>query len=235
MRFGVYNGWARLEGEHCSMGYDAPGENKGRLRLGSGSDARKATAEMVSFTMRNVNSNFSQSLLDVAMRLEEELPEGTSEEEVLRYWLTTARETDAARGAVWPTVDPAHVARSGFGWNIFPNFRLGHAVNNALCYHARPYGYDPDRCYFEVSVFELYPKGEEPETEWVFTPLSDVASWGSVLPQDFSNMAAVQQGMKSFGFKGARPNPKEERAVTALHHVLAKYMGTGAPRRLRQD
>ena len=27
----------------------------------------------------------------------------------------------------------------------------------------------------------------------------------SVLPQDFSNMAAVQQGMKSLGFRGTRP------------------------------
>jgi hypothetical protein len=36
---------------------------------------------------------------------------------------------------------------------------------------------------------------------------------GSVVPQDFANMAAAQQGMKSGGFRGALPNPKSEGAV----------------------
>ena len=57
-------------------------------------------------------------------------------------------------------------------------------------------GYDPDKCIFEAAVYEFYPKGKEPETEWEYTPADD-PRWGSVLPQDFSNMAAVQQGMKS--------------------------------------
>ena len=32
------------------------------------------------------------------------------------------------------------------------------------------------------------PKGKEPKTEWLYTPVDDEA-WLSVLPQDFSNMA----------------------------------------------
>jgi len=229
MRFGIYNGWGHKEGLHSSLGYDAKGENKGRIRLGSGYDARKATAEMVSYTMKHVDSNFSQSLLDAAMRLEHELPENATEDEVLKHWVSSARAADAKRGVVWPVVAPELVARSGTAWNIFPNFRLGHAVNNALCYHARPYGDDPDTCYFEVTVFELYPEGEAPKTDWIYTPLGD-PGWGSVLSQDFSNMAAVQKGMKSFGFKGPRPNPKEEGAVNVLHEVLADYIGIGKPR-----
>jgi hypothetical protein len=53
-----------------------------------------------------------------------------------------------------------------------------------------------------------------------------------VLPQDFSNMAAVQQGMKSLGFRGPKPNPYMERSTANLHRNLAAYMGTGAPRQL---
>jgi hypothetical protein len=45
-------------------------------------------------------------------------------------------------------------------------------------------------------------------------------------------MAAVQQGMKSLGFSGAKPNPYMERSVVNLHRNLAKYMGTGAPKKL---
>jgi hypothetical protein len=143
----------------------------------------------------------------------------------------SARRDDEARGVVWPAVDPAHVGKAGTAWQIFPNFQIGHAVNNALCYNFKPYGYDPDKCIFEVAVYELFPKGKEPKTEWEYTPVGD-PRWRSVLPQDFSNMAAVQQGMKSLGFRGTKPNPYRERAVANLHTNLARYMGTGAPRKL---
>jgi hypothetical protein len=132
----------------------------------------------------------------------------------------------------WPKIDPEHVAKSGTAWQIFPNFQIGHAVNNALCYQARPYGYNPDKCIFEVAVYELFPTGYEPATEWEYTP-ADSPKWGSVLPQDFSNMAAVQQGMKNVGFRGNIPNPKSEGAVISLHRNLAKFMGTGAPKKLK--
>ena len=41
-------------------------------------------------------------------------------------------------------------------------------------------------------------------------------------------MAAVQQGMKNAGFRGAQPNPYMERAVVSLHTNLARYMGTNS-------
>ena len=50
-----------------------------------------------------------------------------------------------------------------------------------------------------------------------------------VLQQDFANMAAVQQGMKSAGFKGTQPNPYMERSTASLHMNLARFMGIGAP------
>jgi nitrite reductase/ring-hydroxylating ferredoxin subunit len=234
MRFGDFRGWARPQGLHSNIGYDAPkglDENKAKLRLGAGSDPRRSTAEMQVFTWENANTNTTRTLVDAALRLADELPEGTPADKVLRHWLDSARRDDAARGVVWPTVDPEHVGRSGTAWQIFPNFQIGHAVNNALCYGARPFGYDPDRCIFEAAVFELFPKGQEPQTEWELTPPDD-PRWRSVLPQDFSNMAAVQQGMKMRGFNGPKPNPYREQSVLHLHRNLARYMGTGAPRRL---
>jgi hypothetical protein len=171
-------------------------------------------------------------MVDAALRLVDELPEGTPREKVLAHWLESARRDDEARGVVWPTVDAEHVGKSGTSWQIFPNFQIGHAVNNALCYSARPHGTDPDKCIFEAAVYELYPQGEEPATEWEHIPADD-PRWGSVLPQDFSNMAAVQQGMKSLGFEGTKPNPYMERSVASLHRNLARYMAAGAPRPLK--
>jgi phenylpropionate dioxygenase-like ring-hydroxylating dioxygenase large terminal subunit len=232
MSFGDYRGWARAAGKHSHIGYDAPrgmDADKGRLRLGSGSDARISTARMQTYIWDHVNTNTTRTMVDAALRLVDELPEGTPREKVLSHWIESARRDDAARGVIWPTVDPEHVGRSGTAWQIFPNFQIGHAVNNALCYAARPRG--PDRCVFDVVMYELYPEGGEPRTEWEYIPLGD-PRWGSVLPQDFSNMAAVQQGMKSLGFSGPKPSPYAEQSVANLHRNLAKYMGTPGPRRI---
>ncbi len=230
MEFGQFRGWARNQGLHSNIGYDAPKgqeEDSGKLRLGAGEDPRLTTAEMQNFTWENANTNTTMTLVSVANRLKDELPEGTPAAEVSAYWLKTAREEDAARGVVWPTVDPQHTSQAGTSWQIFPNFQIGHAVNNMLCYQARPYGGDPDKCIFEAVVYELWPEGQAPETEWEYTEPED---WPPVLQQDFNNMAAVQQGMKNVGFRGAQPNPYMERSVASLHMNLAKFMGTGAPR-----
>ena len=227
--FGDFTGWGRPQGKHSHIGYDpASGldQDKGKLRLGIG-DPRVSTAEMQKYTWEGVNTNTTRTLVDVAQTLPEVLPEGTPAAEVSKYWLETARAIDAKRGVVWPEVDPAHVAASGTSWQIFPNQQIGHAVNNMLCYQARPFGTDPDKCYFEVAVYELYPEGGAPETEWTYAAPED---FPHVLKQDFSNMAAVQQGMKMGGFRGNIPNPKAEGAVVSLHRNLARYLGTGAPR-----
>ena len=230
--FGEFHGWARAQGLHSNIGYDAPkgmDENKAKLRLGSGDDPRVSTAEMQVYTWEQVNTNTTLTLVNAARRLVDELPAGTPAGEVLQHWLSSARRDDEARGVFWPVVDPKHVGESGTAWQIFPNFQIGHAVNNSLCYGARPYGDDPNKCIFEAVVYELYPEGEAPETEWEYIPAED-PRWGSVLPQDFSNMAAVQQGMKNLGFRGTLPNPYRERSIANLHRNLAAYMNTGAPK-----
>jgi phenylpropionate dioxygenase-like ring-hydroxylating dioxygenase large terminal subunit len=235
MTFGDFRGWARAHDKHSNIGYDAPkglDENQAKLRLGAGNDPRLSTAEMQVYTWENVNTNTTKTLVDAALRLKDELPEGTPAPVVLKHWLDSARRDDATRGVIWPTIDPELVGKSGTSWQIFPNYQIGHALNNMLCYSARPYGYNPDKCYFEAAVYELYPKGQEPKTEWEYIAADD-PRWGSVLPQDFSNMAAVQQGMKNGGFRGTQPNPYRERTTANFHRNLAKFMGTGAPRKIK--
>jgi phenylpropionate dioxygenase-like ring-hydroxylating dioxygenase large terminal subunit len=233
MAFGDFPGWARNQGRHSNIGYDAPkgmDEQQGKLRIGVGTDPRLSTAQMQTYTWEAANTNTTKTMVDVAQRLSEELPEGTPPADVLAYWIRRSREIDAERGVVWPEVPPSHATRAGTSWQIFPNFQIGHAVNNMLCYQARPFGDDPDKCIFEGAVYELYPAGEEPETEWEYTPPE---KWPPVLQQDFANMAAVQKGMKNAGFRGTKPNPYRERAVASLHYNLARYMGMGSPRKLK--
>jgi phenylpropionate dioxygenase-like ring-hydroxylating dioxygenase large terminal subunit len=228
-QFGQFRGWARNHGLHTNIGYEAPKgqeQDQAKLRLGSGADPRRSTAEMQEFTWANANTNTTMTLVSAARRLVDELPEDTPAPDVSRHWLASARADDEARGVVWPVVDPLHTAKSGTAWQVFPNFQIGHAVNNMLCYMARPYGGDPDKCIFEAAVYELYPEGAAPETEWTYTEPQD---WPPVLQQDFANMAAVQQGMKSAGFPATQPNPYMERSTVSLHWNLSRFMGTGAP------
>ncbi|MBV9092187.1 MAG: aromatic ring-hydroxylating dioxygenase subunit alpha [Mycobacteriaceae bacterium] len=237
-KFGEFRGWAKAQGKHSNIGYDAPtdlAETKSKIRLGTGADPRVSTAQMQLYTLAETNATTTDTLVNAAVRLVDELPEGTPADKVLEHWLASARRDDAARGVIWPTIDPEHLGRSGTAWQIFPNFQIGQGLTSALCYSARPDpGYHPDKCIFEVSVYELYPPGEEPHTEWLYTPPTD-PNWRAVLPQDFSNMAAVQQGMKSLGFPGTKPNPYREGSTANLHRNLAKYMGTGAPKQLPQQ
>jgi len=124
------------------------------------------------------------------------------------------------------------MAEAGLAWNIFPNMSVLHGITFALCYRARPYGDDPNMCVFESYAIERYPEGTEPATEWVNLPATG-EHWGAILAQDFSNMAWVQKGMKSRGFRGTLPNPHQERKVTNFHRNLARYMGRGEPRLLK--
>ena len=117
----------------------------------------------------------------------------------------------------------------GHDWHIFPNTVILLGPTYALCYRARPKGYDPDGCIFEVYVLERFPEGEEPTTEWVNLPEPTEESWRKILPQDFSNMAQIQKGMKSRGFAGPMPSPVQELTVIHFHRLLSHYMGTGAP------
>ena len=50
---------------------------KSKIRLGTGADPRVSTAEMQVYTMEETNATTTQTLVDAAKRLVDELPEGT--------------------------------------------------------------------------------------------------------------------------------------------------------------
>jgi ketosteroid isomerase-like protein len=202
-------------------------------RGGRGEDARVATAEALVMLWETVNATTTETIVNAAKRLVDELPPGASREEVGVHLMASAKRDDAARGVVWPEIDPAHLAAVGIDWHLFPNTIILPGITFALCYRARPNGYDPDSCIFEAYVLERFPEGQEPKTEWVYQPDASEARWRLVLSQDFQNMPEVQRGMKSRGFSGSRPNPVQEMPVNHFHRTLAEYMGTGAPQPLQ--
>jgi len=234
--FGFGSTWSRAHGKHSVFG---TGTREGVGKTGGGTtsmlgdapeDSRTFVADYMTHLYETVNANTTETIVNAAKRLVDVLPKTATPDEAVAKMMELAHEDDAARGVVWPQIDPEHFAQSGIDWHVFPNTIILHGVTFILGYRARPHGYDPDSCIFEVYVLERFPEGEVPQTEWVYQPDQTEEKWRLVLTQDFSNMAEVQKGLKSRGFVGPRPNPVQEQAVINFHHNLAEYMGTGAPK-----
>ncbi|MDR3417238.1 MAG: aromatic ring-hydroxylating dioxygenase subunit alpha [Nevskia sp.] len=239
LAYGQYYAYSKAHRLHGVSGFDERDpalkmkQSSTITRAGKGKDPRVSTYELQNEIYTTVNNaSTTETLVNAAKRLVDELPEGTPAPEVIKHWLAAAKADDAARGVIWPTISPEQMAEAGLAWSIFPNMSILQGVTFALCYRARPYGDDTSKCIFESYAIERYPAGQEPKTQWVYSE-PNAEKWGKVLTQDFSNMAAVQRGMKSRGFRGTLPNPHQERKVTNFHRVLSAYMGTGTPKRLR--
>jgi phenylpropionate dioxygenase-like ring-hydroxylating dioxygenase large terminal subunit len=239
LKHGQYYAYSKAHGLHGVSGFDERDpslkmkQSSTITRAGLGADARASTYELQNEIYTTVNSaSTTETLVNAAKRLVNELPEGTPAPDVIKHWLASARADDAARGVNWPTITPEQMSDAGLAWSVFPNMSILQGITFALVYRARPYGDDPNKCIFESYAIERYPQGQEPKTEWTYAePTAE--KWGLVLSQDFSNMAAVQKGMRTRGFRGTLPNPHQERKVTNFHRNLGHYMGTGMPRRLK--
>ncbi|MCB2074350.1 MAG: aromatic ring-hydroxylating dioxygenase subunit alpha [Novosphingobium sp.] len=235
-RWVCYKHWSRSQGRHAHHGVAGPrgeGETGGSglnsINVRGSDDPRVAVAEQLEELKRTLDTTTTDTLVNAAQRLVDELPEGTPAHEVAAHLMASAIRDDAERGVSWPEMTHEQMEKAGFDWHLFPNSVILPGLTFALCYRARPNGHDPNSCIFDVYALERFPEGEEPKTEWVFEPDPTEEKWRLILSQDFGNMPEVQKGMKSRGFRGARPNPKEEVAVINFHRVLAEYMGSGAP------
>jgi nitrite reductase/ring-hydroxylating ferredoxin subunit len=241
MKFGSFYAWSQGLGLHGNDGFAAKEADLAEhatsntvTRAAKGDDPRRTTFELHNEILQTVKSGTTATLVEAARRLVDELPEGASPSEVAEHWRATARRLDAERGVIWPDIDHEAEAKAGLAWNVFPNMSFQHGPTFSLCYRARPHpSGDPNKCIFEAFHIERFPKGEEPQTEWVYVDATtEFHKWPPVLQQDFSNMADVQKGMRSKGFRTLLTNPMQEQKVTNFHENLARYMGRGAPRPL---
>ena len=238
LKWGQYYAYSEAYGAHGVSGFDERDksmkmeQSSSITRAGKGGDARVSTYELQKEIYETVNNaSTTMTLVNAAKRLVDELPEGTEPADVIAHWMKRAKEDDAARGVDWPEITPKQMGEAGLAWSVFPNMTILHGITFALCYRTRPYGDDPNKCIFESYAIERFPEGEEPATEWIYADPTP-EGWGLVLAQDFSNMEAVQKGMKSRGFEQTLPKPHQERKVTNFHRNLALYMGQGSPQLL---
>ena len=171
LKYGQYYAYSAAHGLHGVSGFDERDpsmkmkQSSTITRAGLGSDARKSTYELQYEVYTTVNNaSTTETLVNAAKRLVDELPEGTPPGDVIKHWLASARADDAARGVIWPTITAQQMSDAGLAWHLFPNMSILQGITFALCYRARPYGDDPHKCIFESYAIERYPEGQEPKT-----------------------------------------------------------------------
>jgi len=188
------------------------------------SDAREYLYTTAHNTYYNLHGLYHEDGLKAAERVRDEGPEGLTLEEGSRLLWQFRREEMIKSGARYPEAITPEDSRI-IEWLLFPNSSVLTSVEGAFWYRARPNGDDPNSCIFQVIVLGRYAPGKEPDIEYEYYPtLEAFKGKNPILEQDFSNMIAVHKGMRSRGFKAARPNPIQESQVGNFHRVLHKYM-----------
>lgn len=83
---------------------------------------------------------------------------------------------------------------------------------------------DAAQCIFDIWSLNRYAPGTEPEvTRNISNGFEEARGRNAFLEQDFANMEAVELGMRSRGWSGARTNPAEESTVTHFHKMLDQF------------
>ncbi|MBW2426654.1 MAG: aromatic ring-hydroxylating dioxygenase subunit alpha [Deltaproteobacteria bacterium] len=165
-------------------------------------------------------------LMTAIRRMYEETPADASPETVSQKIWELHKEELEATGAKWPEkLTPEHMASAGTSWHLFPNTIVLPNPDGVLWYRMRPDRHDPDRCIFDIWCLARYAKGKEPKVEpIVFDGFEEARDANTFLSQDFDNMLAVNEGMKSRGWSGARANPVQEVCVVNFHRALDRYL-----------
>jgi phenylpropionate dioxygenase-like ring-hydroxylating dioxygenase large terminal subunit len=178
---------------------------------------------------RHLHQNLKAIVLDptalAAERVYNEVPEGSSIEDVLGAFWQFQREETEKTGAEWPAnLQPSDLEKIGTDWHIFPSTIFLPAVDGALWYRVLP-SKDGESCYFDIWSLGRYAPGQEPVVEdQYFESFESFEGNNPFLEEDFANMMAVQKGTHSRGWDGAILNPYQEKQQMVFMQVLQRYL-----------
>jgi phenylpropionate dioxygenase-like ring-hydroxylating dioxygenase large terminal subunit len=226
-RFGksVYS--SRAVGRHGNFGIDrGPLSIRGTAhRAATTADMRRSLADFYRYLKTALDSNMTDTIVHAAQMLPSQVADDAPAAEVSATLNRLAVAIDAARGVEWPKMTPEQQASIGIDWHFFPNMIILPMATNCLGYRARPDGNDPDSCIFEVYQLERMPAGSQPRVEHLRNDdIRDDTFWPEILLQDFQQMEATHQGIKSSGYRGPRLNPKQEIPIENFHRVYHEFI-----------
>lgn len=187
--------------------------------------------DMLYYQSKELHEQLSAQVSDPVMRalerLRKEFPEGSDETMLFPRFIELQKEEIELTGAKWPeklTMEAMFAA--GILIHIFPNTIVLPTVDAVLWYRMRPHPTDPNQCIFDIWNLGRFAPGEEPDVkQHISEGFEGARGRNPFLEQDFSNMEAVDIGVRSRGFVGARINPNEEGTTRHFYQMLDKYYG----------
>jgi len=221
---------SRAMGRHGWISYDSgtglPIGRSPRLAPKEEPDFRNYVLEYAEQFKNDLDAMQTARAYQATQRLRTELTADATPIEVLTKWGEFTYQAAIDEGSGWPAdLTPEYLAESGFDWHVFPNTVFLHpAIEAVLWYRMRPVLGDPESCIFDVWSLERFAPGKEPPLKRQFFEDWRDGDWPLIYRQDFANIPKIQKGMRSRGFKGARTNPIQERAIVNFHRVLRRFM-----------
>ena len=107
---------------------------------------------------------------------------------------------------------------------IFPNITMNIHCNSVMIFRQRPHETDPNKMYYDLQNYSLFPAEQEPPPRPVHEQFKHgEQSIGEVLDQDASNLAMVQAGMNSAGYRGLWISTQELR-IRHFHKTIDDYL-----------
>lgn len=223
-------------GKHTYLWERPPGAPSRLTNLPFPSDWRKAIIALYEWNCAEVGGHHrdgqsSDRSSKAVLRLLDEVAEDAPYEEVMMKAAQFCAEAAIAEGAGWPQMTPEQAGNLGADWNIFPNMVLVFSMDATVVMRARPINDNPNECLMEMSSIVRYGPDSQPpfKREFYDTWQNHREKIPHLLTQDLSNIEAVQAGMGSIAFKGARPNPKQELQIVHHHEVLDQYLNGQRP------
>ena len=96
--------------------------------------------------------------------------------------------------------------------------------NSVMIFRQRPHETDPNKMYYDLQNYSLFPAGQEPPPRPIHEQFKHgEQSIGEVLDQDASNLAMVQAGMNSAGYRGLWISTQELR-IRHFHKTIDDYL-----------
>lgn len=227
-RTGTSPGKAR--GAHGMFFSEGSGLTDYRVRGANKWTAARTVQENLWANMAHQYDTLFALTLDPTMKAADrirDLPDDTPPENVMGLFYQAIIEETEATGASFPkdlTIEAW--MQAGTDWHIFPNMIILPSFDGALVYRALPDPKDRNKSYVDIWSLGRYPASYEgPVEPSSFKDFEDFRGNNPFLEEDFDNMEAVNEGMKSRGFRGSVFNPSQEAQIIHFHRMLDEFCG----------
>jgi phenylpropionate dioxygenase-like ring-hydroxylating dioxygenase large terminal subunit len=233
----IYNGKPESEVEftHKYVAYDAYAHGhgrfygtktpmKGQVRNNVGGDAVEGMAARLNLLAEGMDAQVLPEDVEVVRLLKgKPIPEGSSlgQEYVKALY---ARAAEQHRPMPKPTAE--NIGMWGGEVFIFPNFMILPQSGNAMMYRARPDGFDPNHCIFEIFSTKTYPAAVKPPRAVVqkVTDVDDPKQVLAIPRQDLGNIPRMQKGLLTGGIRHIWLAVEQEKMILNMHQELDRYL-----------